>query len=41
MAYKDNSVEYGFGQMGSIHIAGTTLTTSNGVAGMEMLFSAQ
>ena len=35
MAYKDNSVDYGFGQMGSIHIAGTTATTSNGVTGME------
>ena len=35
MAYKDNTVDYGFGQMGSIHIAGTTATTSNDVAGME------
>ena len=35
MAYKDNTVDYGFGQMGSIHIAGTTATTSNDVTGME------
>tara|TARA_R110000803_G_scaffold45283_2_gene95471 strand:- start:1024 stop:1371 length:348 start_codon:yes stop_codon:yes gene_type:complete len=35
MAYKDNNVTYGFGQMGSIHVAGTVATTPNGVAGME------
>jgi len=35
MAYKDNITEYGFGQMGSIHISGTTAVTSNGVTGME------
>jgi len=35
MAYKDNITEYSFGQMGSIHISGTTAVTSNGVAGME------
>jgi len=45
MAYKDNGVAYGFGQMGSIHIAGTTLTTSNGVTvspgvGAEAVFCA-
>ena len=33
MAYKDNSVAYGFGQMGSIFVAGTTATTSNEVVG--------
>ncbi len=27
MAYKDNSVNYGFGQMGSIHAAGTETIT--------------
>ena len=31
MAYKDNSVVYGFGQMGSIYVGGTTAVTSNGV----------
>ena len=31
MAYKGATVDYGFGQMGSIHISGTTLTTSRGV----------
>jgi len=35
MAYKDNSVDYGFGQMGSIHVRGTSAVTSNGVTGME------
>lgn len=35
MANNSTEVSYGFGQMGSIHIAGTTATTSNGVAGME------
>jgi hypothetical protein len=27
MAYRDNSVDYGFGQMGSIHAAGTETIT--------------
>ena len=35
MGVNSTEVAYGFGQMGSIHIAGTTLTTSNGVTGME------
>ena len=36
MAYKDNITEYGFGQMGSILVTGTTNdVTSNGVAGMK------
>ena len=35
MAYKDNITEYGFGQMGSIFVSGTTAVTSNGVTGME------
>ena len=34
MGINSTEVAYGFGQMGSIHIAGTTVTTSNGVAGM-------
>ena len=33
MAYKDNNVAYGFGQMGSIHVSGTTACTSNEVNG--------
>ena len=33
MGYKDNLTEYGFGQMGSIHAAGTEAITSNGVNG--------
>ena len=35
MAYKDNSVDYGFGQMGSVLITGVAAVTSNGVTGME------
>ena len=29
----NSSTAYGFGQMGAIHVAGTTAVTSNGVAG--------
>ena len=36
MAYKDNNVAYGFGQMGSIHVAGTTYCTSNEVNAQGM-----
>jgi len=35
MGINSTEVTYGFGQMGSIHVAGTVLTTSNDVAGME------
>ena len=35
MAYKDNSVVYGFGQMGQILVTGTSLVTSNEETGMS------
>ena len=45
MGQNSTEVAYGFGQMGSIHISGTTLTTSNGVTadpgvGAEAVFCA-
>ena len=33
MGINSTEVSYGFGQMGAIHVAGTTAVTSNGVAG--------
>jgi len=39
--YRNNGQDMAFGQMGSILIAGTTATTSNGVTGMgDMVFMA-
>jgi len=35
MGINSTEVSYGFGQMGSIHVRGTSAVTSNGVTGME------
>lgn len=35
MAYKDSSVDYGFGQMGSVFLKDVATITSNGKTGME------